>query len=46
MDDKPMEFFFWLEDEGLAQSLTEKDFSDRIEATQEAERKWRDVELN
>jgi hypothetical protein len=47
MDKKePMNFFFWIGDDDSPESLTEKDFNDRIEAKQEAERKWRNVEVD
>lgn len=41
-----MEFFFWLGNNTKAESLTEEDFNERIKATQEAERKWRNVEVD
>ena len=39
-----MEFFFWIED--TLEPLTEEQFIERIAAKQEAERKWRNVELD
>lgn len=43
---EPIDVFFWLGDGTQPESLTEEDFVERIEATAEAERRWRNVELN
>lgn len=45
-NDKPIDVFFWLGDSDKPESLTEEDFNKRIEAKQEAERKWRNVEVD
>lgn len=45
-NDTPIDVFFWLGDGAKPEPLTEEEFEERIEATTEAQRKWRNVELD
>jgi len=45
-NDKPIDVFFWLGDGAKPEPLTEEEFEERVAATSEAQRKWRNVELD
>ncbi len=45
-EDAPIDVFFWLGDGAKPEPLTEEEFEERVAATAEAQRKWRNVELD
>lgn len=46
VNEEQLDFFFWLGNSDKPEPLTEEQFEERIKAKQEAERKWRNVEVD